>query len=154
MSKCQELWIERGNLRCNKICSKEIPKLATDQILVAIDKFALTSNNFTYGLTGDTIDYWSYFPTEEQWGKIPVWACDNVIESHSDDIKVGERLWEFFPMRSHVILTPARIRDDQFAGMAERRFKLPSLYNHYRRTTPQPIKNYFIESSNIDTEVQ
>jgi hypothetical protein len=59
---------------------------------VAIDKFALTSNNVTYGLTGDAIGYWGYFPAEQQWGKIPVWACGNVIESHSDDIKMGERL--------------------------------------------------------------
>jgi hypothetical protein len=73
---------------------------------VAIDKFALTSNNVTYGLTGDAIGYWGYFPAEQQWGKIPVWACGNVIESHSDDIKMGERLWWFFPMSSHVILTP------------------------------------------------
>jgi hypothetical protein len=138
MSKCQELWVERGNLRCNKIVNKEIPKPAADQVLVAIDKFALTSNNVTYGLTGDTIGYWGYFPAEQQWGKIPVWACGNVIESHSDDIKVGERLWGFFPMSSHVILTPGKIRDDQFTDMADHRSKLPSLYNHYRRTAAEP----------------
>jgi hypothetical protein len=61
-----ELWVERGNLRCNKIVSKEIPKPAADQILVAIDKFALISNNATYGLTGNTISYWGCFPDEEQ----------------------------------------------------------------------------------------
>jgi hypothetical protein len=55
-------------------------------------------------------------------------------------------------MSSHTILTLGGIRDDQFTDMAKHRFKLSSLYNHYRRT--QPIRNYFIENSNIDTVVQ
>ncbi|NRA84799.1 MAG: DUF2855 family protein [Gammaproteobacteria bacterium] len=27
-----------------------------------VDKFALTANNITYGMTGDTLGYWLFFP--------------------------------------------------------------------------------------------
>jgi len=138
MPKLQELLVERKDLNNSKIVTKRVPKPADGQILVSIDKFGLTSNNVSYGVSGDLIGYWNYFPAQEQWGKIPVWACGNVTESNSDDIKVGERLWGFFPMSSHVILTPGNVVNDQFTDMVSHRAKLPSMYNHYRRTAAEP----------------
>ncbi|MBC7103757.1 MAG: DUF2855 family protein [Parvibaculum sp.] len=43
-------------------------------MLVEIEKFALSANNITYAVAGDMLNYWSFFPAEEGWGKIPVWG--------------------------------------------------------------------------------
>ena len=138
MSDLKEIWVERKNLRTSKIVEVDLPNISDGEVLVSIDKFGLTSNNVSYGVSGDMIGYWGYFPAQDQWGKIPVWGCASVVESQSADIKIGERLWGFFPMASHVVLEPGNIRGDQLTDMAPHRSKLPSLYNQYRRTAAEP----------------
>ena len=50
----------------------ELPAaLAADQVLLAVDRFALTANNITYALTGDMLGYWTFFPADDGWGRIP-----------------------------------------------------------------------------------
>jgi hypothetical protein len=39
-------------------------------VLLAIDRFAFTSNNITYAVAGDMLDYWGFFPDEGRWGRI------------------------------------------------------------------------------------
>ena len=46
--------------------------LDPDQVLLKVDRFALTSNNISYCLAGDTLGYWGFFPTTEGFGRIPV----------------------------------------------------------------------------------
>ena len=96
-----ELWVDRTNFRNTRIVEASQPELGEGEIRVAIDKFAITSNNVGYAVSGDMIGYWQYFPTgEEPWGKVTVWGMADVVESNSPDIKVGERLYGFFPMSS------------------------------------------------------
>jgi hypothetical protein len=125
-------------LRDTRIVNTIMPTPADGEVLVAIDRFALTSNNVSYAVTGDSVGYWGYFPAEDSWGKVPVWGCANVIESGCVEVPVGERLWGFFPMASHALLRPGKIRDDQFIDVAEHRRALPALYNGYRRTRAEP----------------
>lgn len=138
MTQLHEMWVQCDNLRNTKIISTDLPKIQSGEVLVAIDKFGLTSNNVSYGVSGAAIGYWGYFPAENEWGKIPAWGCATVTESQCDDIPVGDRLWGFFPMSSHVVLTPGKIREDQFSDVSDQRSKLPSLYNSYRRTKAEP----------------
>jgi hypothetical protein len=134
MTQCTELWVDRSNLRTTKVSTSELPVLAPGEILVAIDQFGLTSNNVSYAVSGDLIGYWSFFPAAGNWGKVPVWGCANVVASRCDQVPVGDRLWGFFPMASHVVLLPGHIRDDQFVDVSAQRQPLPALYNAYRRT--------------------
>jgi mannose-6-phosphate isomerase class I len=101
-----ELWVERGNLRNTRIMERQLAPLGDGEVLVRIDKFGLTANNVSYAVSGDMIGYWKYYPAEGEWGKVPVWAFGDVIESRSAEIPVGERIWGFFPMATHVVLQP------------------------------------------------
>jgi hypothetical protein len=138
MAQCTELWVDRNNFRNTRIVHTAQPVPGEGEVLVAIDQFGLTSNNVSYAVSGDMIGYWGYYPAEGDWGKVPVWGCGNVVASKCAAVPVGERLWGFFPMASHVILHPGKIRDDQFIDSAEHRQALPALYNGYRRTQAEP----------------
>jgi hypothetical protein len=70
--------------------------LATGEVRLSIDRFALTSNNITYAAFGDAMNYWQFFPTTgadaaDGWGIIPVWGFGTVTESLHDEVRVGER---------------------------------------------------------------
>ena len=52
-----------------------MPPLSDGEVLARIDRFALTANNVTYGVMGERIGYWKFFPVEaEEDGIIPVWG--------------------------------------------------------------------------------
>jgi hypothetical protein len=51
---------------------------------------------------------------------------------------VGERLWGYFPMASHAVLTPGNIHADYFMDVVEHRRELPLIYNQFRRTQAEP----------------
>ncbi len=141
-----ELWVDRTDFRNTRIVEASQPELGDGEIRVAIDKFAITSNNVGYAVSGDMIGYWNFFPTgEAPWGKVTVWGMANVVESNSLDIKVGERLYGFFPMSSHLLITPGRVKDEHFMDVAPHRNELPALYNQYSRTNAEPAQMLTIE---------
>ncbi len=140
MTNITELWIDRTDYRKTKIVNEAARALKPGEVIVAIDKFGLTANNVSYALSGEMIGYWKFYPAQDNWGKVPVWGCANVVESQCDEIPVGERLWGFFPMASHAILQPGKIAPDHFRDIAAHRADLPGpgLYSTYRRTSAEP----------------
>ena len=138
MTKVTELWVTRDDLRRTKIFESEQSPLEDGQIRVALDKMGLTANNVSYAVSGEAIGYWKYFPAEGEWGKVPGWAMADVVESRSDAIVQGERLYGFFPMASEVVLQPGHVADDFFVDETPHRAELPALYNQYRRTKGEP----------------
>ncbi len=138
MNKVTELWVTRDELRQTKVVETDQSPLENGQIRVAIDKMGLTANNVSYAVSGEAIGYWKYYPTEGEWGKVPGWAMADVVESRSDTISVGERLWGFFPMASEVVLNPGQAAEDFFVDDTPHRRDLPALYNLYRRTQGEP----------------
>ena len=147
MTQSTELWVDRNNYRNTRIVNATLAAPGQGEVLVAIDRFGLTSNNVSYALSGDMIGYWGYYPAEGDWGKVPVWGCANVVASNCADVPVGERLWGFFPMASHAILRPGKVREDQFVDISEHRKALPTLYNGYRRTRAEPA---FLQSMEVE----
>jgi len=132
MQSVCELWIDKSDFRNTRTVETSHPELGEGEIRVAIDKFAVTSNNVGYAVSGDMIGYWKFFPTgEEPWGKVTVWGMADVVESKSPDIEVGERLYGFYPMSSHLVMTPGRVKDEHFMDVAPHRRDLPALYNQY-----------------------
>ena len=138
MPTVTEIWVNRENYRETKIVEASADSLVDNQIRVKLDKFGLTSNNVSYAVSGDMIGYWNYYPAEDPWGKVPVWGLGEVIESGSDEIAIGERLYGFFPMASEVILTPGNVQPGAFVDVTTHRLELPALYNQYRRTQADP----------------
>jgi len=134
-----ELWVDRTDYRHTRVVRGDIPQSGEGEILVAIDKFAVTANNVTYAASGDLFGYWQFYPTEENpWGKVPVWGIGEVTASQVKEIEVGERLYGFFPMSSHVLMTPGDVSDRSFTDVAPHRKALPGLYNQYARTRSEP----------------
>jgi hypothetical protein len=130
-----EIWIDRSDYRRTKTIRAEVPQPSDGEIVVVIDKFALTANNVTYAASGDLLGYWQFYPTaEDPWGKVTVWGIAEVIDSQVSDISVGERLYGFFPMSSHLLMAPGEISDSGFVDALAHRQALPGLYNQYART--------------------
>ena len=52
--------------------------LEKDEILVQIENFSFTANNISYGVAGDSLGYWQFFPAKDnqngEWGCIPMWG--------------------------------------------------------------------------------
>lgn len=138
MTDCTALWVNRTEITNTKPVTTQIAPLAEGQVLVAIDKFGLTANNVSYAVTGGNIGYWQFYPVEDGWGIVPVWGCGTVIQSSCGNIPEGERLWGYFPMASHAVLTPGNIHADYFVDVAEHRLELPPIYNQFRRTQAEP----------------
>ncbi len=128
----------RSDLTQTRAVSLATPALEDGEILVAIDRFALTANNVSYALFGDVIGYWKLFPAVGPWGIVPVWGLADVVASRAPEIAVGERLWGFMPMASHLVMRPAAATERSFTDSAAHRAELPPVYNTYQRTRADP----------------
>lgn len=141
-----EMWVDRTDYHHTRIVQGDLPQPGEGEILVAIDKFAMTANNVTYAASGDLFGYWQFYPTgEDPWGKVTVWGIGEVVESHAEGIAVGERLYGFFPMASHVVMQPGERSERGFADATPHRSELPGLYNHYARTQSEPAQLQALE---------
>ncbi len=112
---------------------------------MAIDRFALTSNNITYAAMGDAMQYWEFFPVlplpgdDTRWGCIPVWGFGTVQESTHPDVPVGERLYGYFPMATTVDLSPGPVSSNGLTDAATHRAALHPVYNQYTRCANDPF---------------
>lgn len=113
--------------------------LEAGQVLVRVDRFALTANNITYGAVGDLVGYWSFFPADEGWGRIPVWGFADVAGSRHDALQPGERLYGYFPISTHLILQADRVTPGAFVDASPHRAALPPVYNNYTRVAADPV---------------
>jgi len=113
----------------------ESADLADGQVELRQLRFALTANNITYAKFGgdSQIRYWRFFPAEEPWGQIPVWGIGEVVRSRHALLAEGERVYGYFPMASHLVVTPDRVRTAGFIDAQPHRAVLPPTYNEYAR---------------------
>lgn len=126
--------VRRDDLSNARLANKEMGPLAEGAIRLAVDRFAFTANNMTYGVAGDMLGYWQFFPpTQEGWGIIPVWGLADIIESRHPDLKTGDRLYGYFPPAGEVDLLPGNISPHSLTDMTSHRQALPPLYNRYQR---------------------
>jgi NADPH:quinone reductase-like Zn-dependent oxidoreductase len=133
--------VKRDNLRETRLASAQ-PALADGQVLLAIDKFALTANNITYAVFGQAMQYWNFFPPaadQAGWGRVPVWGFADVTASKHADIRVGERVYGYLPMSTHLVVQPGRVTNEQFMDSAEHRRPLPTPYQVYGRCAHDPL---------------
>ncbi len=137
--KITQFQVQKKDLTQSRLVDVESPDIAEGEILVQVDRFAFTANNVSYGVVGERIGYWKFFPvSEEGWGIIPVWAMADVLESRHPDVPVGERLYGYFPMGSHLVITPDRINSHRLVDSVEHRAELPPVYNSYARVRAEP----------------
>lgn len=112
---------------------------AAGQVLLAIDRFALTANNITYAAFGDAMQYWNFFPAADPAeGRIPVWGFADVVASQCDGITMGERFYGYFPMSTHLMVQPERVAPGGFVDASLHRKALHAVYNQYLRCSSDP----------------
>lgn len=135
-----ELQVRKDHLATTRLHERDDTPLADGQVRVRIDRFALTANNITYAAFGDAMQYWQFFPTgEESWGIVPVWGFADVVQSLHPGVAVGERLYGYWPMASHTVLTPTRLTEASFFEGAPHRAALHAVYNQLLRCAADPL---------------
>ena len=135
------LLVHRQNLRdtCFAADPDAQRDLATGQARLRVDRFALTSNNITYAAFGDAMKYWDFFPSgQPAHGCIPVWGFATVIESRAEGLHTGTRCFGYWPMGSHLVVTPARQDARGFVDAAPHRTALPAIYNRVQFCAADP----------------
>jgi hypothetical protein len=139
MTAIAEYQVRKSNLAETRLAERNLTELGQGEVLARIDSFAVTANNVTYGVVGERIGYWKFFPVEEEgWGVIPVWGFAEIEQSNHPEIAVGERLYGYWPMASHLVMAPGKVADGRFVDDASRRRELPPVYNVYQRVTREP----------------
>lgn len=139
MTTISEFQVRKDNLEETRLVEREAPALKDGEALVKVDRFAFTANNVTYGVVGERIGYWKFFPVaEDGWGIIPVWGFGDVVESKCEGVAAGERLYGYWPMASHLVIAPARIAETRLFDGAAHRQELPPVYNSYARVNNEP----------------
>ena len=108
-------------------------KAGPDQAVFEIEKFGFSTNNISYALYGERMEYWRFFPIDDERGVIPVWGFGKVIDPGDTSLSEGDRFYGYFPMASHAVLGPVQKTGFGFIDKAGHRQSLASGYNAYRR---------------------
>jgi hypothetical protein len=133
--------VRRDDLRSTRVIDAD-PTPDEGSALLRVDRFALTANNVTYAAYGAAMRYWDFFPaSEDGWGRVPVWGYADVEQSDVTGLAVGQRLYGYFPMGSHLVVTPSRVSASGFADASPHRAQLPPVYNQYELVAPSDREN-------------
>ncbi|MBU2167465.1 MAG: DUF2855 family protein [Alphaproteobacteria bacterium] len=102
------------------------------EVVLALDRFSLTTNNITYAAYGDAIGYWQVFPTgRDDYGLMPVWGFADVVDSRAEGVEVGARVFGYFPMADRLLVQAEKVSKGGFADAAPWRKAVPDIYNRY-----------------------
>ena len=136
-----DVLIDKSDLRRAEVRPAPDAPLADGQARLAVESFALTANNITYGVIGDAFGYWKFFPAPEGLGRIPVWGFARVVESRAPDAPVGLRIFGYLPMSSHAVMTLVKAGSG-FVDAAPHRAELPPTYNAYAEAPADPSDDH------------
>jgi hypothetical protein len=139
--KSTDFVVLRNDLQQCKIIETQLPDAATlpdEALLIKIDRFAFTANNITYAAVGERLKYWELFPAPQDFGNIPVWGFGEVIASRHPGVNVGERLFGYFPMATHLVIEAAGVTKRGLRDAAAHRQVAAPVYNAYARVGSDP----------------
>jgi len=139
--KSTDFIVARNDLQQCKFIETQLPDAAAlpdDALLIKIDRFAFTANNITYAVTGDQLKYWQLFPAPENFGNIPVWGFGEVVASRHPGINIGECLFGYFPMATHLVIEAADVSKRGLRDAAAHRQGVAPVYNAYARVSGDP----------------
>src|SRR5271166_6375968 len=117
--------IATADLHRVRVLDAAPPGLEPGQVLLTVDSFGLTSNNITYAMFGQAMSYWSFFPAEEGWGRMPVWGFAEVASSEHHAVEPGTRVYGYLPPSTELVVTAARVDARGFIDGSPHRSTLP-----------------------------
>ena len=113
--------------------------LGEGAVRLKVESFAVTANNVTYAAIGDMFGYWNFFPTGiDGQGIVPMWGHAVVEASNRSDIAVGERVYGYLPMATHLDVIPGSVSPGQFTDTTDYRQPMSVFYNQYSRINADP----------------
>ncbi len=72
--------IRRDELGSTRVVDGPVAEPSAGQVLLRIDRFGLSTNNITFGVTGELLGYWKLFPSVDvAWGRVPVFGYADVV---------------------------------------------------------------------------
>jgi hypothetical protein len=126
------LEVARDDLRDAAVVDEPDPRPEEGEVLLRVESFAITANTITYGVVGEAMGYWRFFPASaEGRGRIPAWGHAAVLTEGNEQLPAGSRLFGYVPMSTHLVLRP---RADGRGGVIDttaHRVALPAPYNAY-----------------------
>jgi len=134
----QTIWMKKAALSEMQFHDEALPTLGDGEVRLKIESFSITANNITYAVIGDMFGYWNFFPAEGEYGVVPMWGHAIVEASRHPDIKVGERVYGYLPMGTHLDVLPGKVSGGGFTDMAVHRQPMSPIYNHYSRLNADP----------------
>ncbi len=144
------LEVSKTELSQTRVVADSIPSdLAAGQVLLKIDRFAFTSNNITYGLVGEAIGYWKFFPADDGWGRIPASAFADVVRSNHPDVHEGERVQGWFPMAHHLVIDAGAVTKRGIVDQAPHRADTAPVYRTYTKTAADAQYNAEYEDQHL-----
>lgn len=129
--------INRSSIRDSQFVDHGHRDLVSGEVRFDVDFVALTSNNVTYAVAGDMLDYWGFFPVDLPWGHVPAMGYGTVVESANPDVEEGTRHFGFFPMADrHIVL--ARGTEAGMFDIGEHRAKHAPAYRQFADVAKDP----------------
>ena len=98
---------------------------------------------------GEEMNYWDFFPAEDDWARMPVWGFADVVGSEAEGVPEGARIFGYLPPASHLVVQPDRSDPADFVDSSPHRANLPAAYNRYIRVAGLP----FYEERNEDQQM-
>ena len=131
--------VSRDDLRRTRWTDAPPAELGAGEARLAVRRFGFSANNITYAVFGDLMRYWTFFPAEDGWGRIPVWGFAEVVEANGTGLLEGELVYGYLPMASELVVAPTRVDPHGFTDATAHRAELPSAYNGYTRCDSDPV---------------
>ena len=133
-----QVLVRRDAISVSEVRDAAPPAIGPGEVLLGVEQFAVTANNVTYAAIGEAMKYWDFFPAPDGFGIVPVWGHARVVASNADGFDVGERVYGYLPMASHLVVAPGAVKAGSFADTAPHRQHLAAVYNQYRRLAGDP----------------
>ena len=131
--------VRRDDLHETRVVDDLPVVLGDGQARLEVRRFGFSANNITYAVFGDLMSYWTFFPAEAGWGRVPVWGFAEVAEPNGTGLEQGELIYGYLPMGRQLIVEPTRVSDYSFIDASPHRSQLPSAYNGYTRCADDPV---------------
>lgn len=130
------LEIDRSDITNRRMTATDAPVDAADgTVVLRLEKFALTSNNISYAVSGDFLDYWGFFPAAAGWGRLPAMGFGVVTSSAVPGVAIGSRWFGFYPVGDHHVVE-AVVRGGGFFDNAAHREKHAPAYRQFDPADP------------------
>lgn len=148
MTTITQIQVKQDDLATTKTKQIELDEtqLAAGDIVLVIDSFGFSANNITYAALGHGMGYWGFFPADEGYGIVPVWGFATVAFSKHPDIAVGEKVFGYLPMASHLVVRPHKLNEYGFSDGHPNRKSISPVYDNYVYCKKDPGYNPARES--------